>query len=460
MEDRPSGLTPSHTFKKTVTSRDRLVFMVKKDVKRLLEAGRKSFNEGEIEQAIQHYEKALDVDNSCALIHFNLGYAYHEEGRYEHARECYAKAIDLEPTCSLFLEHLARLNFETLDYQEAIKLFNRASLVGPIQPLSLGLWGRALYESGLYEEAISAFESLLDREEQTGIQVGARFWLVISNLKLDRIAQARVLAEEILASEEVEQKILLDLGEHFLRVRCLDLARKTFERLALEHEELMIARLRLEDIRNLERKISDILPNLFEGDEERVLHHCNSLRHFGSDKLCRALMSFLVSSSPLIREAVLDYNSTYGYDIVDQASPLLHDRVPFVRLKAAQYFDKLDDPKHLSLLMPLLEDGRPEIRRVVAGFLARHGTMEQLPQIEIALSGPNPDDVRMAMREAVFKIKRRHQERVDAMANMTVTTEPEEPSSSTSFWHSKSVRIVQSAVLVYLIYKILAPLIF
>ncbi len=460
MEDRPSGLTPPEILKRTQPSRDRLVFMVKKDVKRLLEAGRKSFNEGEIEQAIQHYERALDVDSSCALIHFNLGYAYHEEGRYEHARECYTKAIELEPTCSLFLEHLARLNFETLDYQEAIKLFNRASLVGPIQPLSLGLWGRALYESGLYEDAISAFENLLGREEQTGIQVGARFWLVISNLKLDRIAQARKLADEILQAEEVEQKVLLDLGEHFLRVRCLDLARRTFERLAREHEELMIARLRLEDIRNLERKIGEILPNLFEGDEERVLHHCNALRHFGSDKLSRALMAFLVSSSPLIREAVLDYNTTYGYDIADRAMPLLHDRVPFVRLKTAQYFDKLDDPQHLPALMPLLEDSKPEIRKVTAGFLARHGTMEQLPQLEIALSGPNPDDVRMAMREAVFKIKRRHQERVDAMANMTVTTEPEETAPSAPLWRSKSVRIVQAVVLLYLIYKILAPLIF
>jgi tetratricopeptide (TPR) repeat protein len=394
------------------------------------------------------------------LTHFNLGYAYHEEGRYEHARNCYQKAMNLEPTCSLFLEHLARLNFETLDYQEAIKLFNRASLVGPIQPLSLGLWGRALYESGLYEEAISAFENLLEREEQTAIQVGGRFWLVVCNLKLNRIAQARKVAEQILAAPEVDQKILLDLGEHFLRVRCLGLARAAFERLAMEHEELAIARLRLEDIRNLGRKIDELLPNLFEGDEERILHHCATLRHFGSEKISRALISLLGSTSPLIREAVLDYQMTYGYDIVDRAAPLLHDPSPFVRLKAAVYFDRRDDPKHTSLLTALLEDEPTEIRKVVAGYLARHGTMEQLPQLEMALAGPNPDDVRMAMREAVFKIKRRHQERLDAMAKMTVATEPEEVNEPNPIWRSKLIRLVQAGVVLYLIYKILSPLIF
>lgn len=460
MDSKSAGLTSSHMIERPSSLQDRLVFMVKKDVKRLLEAGRKSFNEGDIDQAIEHYREALEADESCALTHFNLGYAYHEEGRYEHSRNCYLKAINLEPTCSLFLEHLARLNFETLDYQEAIKLFNRASLVGPIQPLSLGLWGRALYESGLYEEAIAAFENLLEREEQIAIQVGARFWLVVCNLKLDRIAQARKVAEQILASQEVDQKILLDLGEHFLRVRCMGLARATFERLAVEHEELMIARLRLEDIRNLERKINDLLPSLFEGDEERILHHLAALRHFGSDKISRALLSLLGSTSPLIREAVLDYHITYGYHIVDLATPLLHDPSAFVRLKAAEYFDRMDDPAHISLVISLLEDERPEIRKMIAGYLARHGTMEQLPKLEMALAGPNPDDVRSAMRNAVFKIKRRHHQHVDAMANMTVATEPEETNEQNPIWRSKLVRLAQAAVVLYLIYKILAPLIF
>ncbi|HOE10454.1 MAG TPA: tetratricopeptide repeat protein [bacterium] len=460
MDSKHSGYSSAPTARRMFSPHERLYFMVKKDVKQLLETGRKYFNEGDIEQAIKQYRKALDVDAGCALTHFNLGYAYHEEGRYEHARESYLKAIELEPTCSLFLEHLARLNFETLDYQEAIKLFNRASLVGPIQPLSLGLWGRALYESGLYEEAIAAFENLLSREQHPAIQVGGLFWLVVANLKLDRIAQARVLAEELLKAPEIEQKILLDLGEHFLRVRCLELGRAIFERLAVEHEELVIARMRLEDIRSLEQKIYETLPNLFEGDEERVLHNCSTLRNFGSDKISRAMISLLDSSSPLIREAVLDYHTAYGFDIVEQAAPFLHDPVDFVRLKAAEYLDKLDSPKHTPLFLPLLEDEKSAIRKMAAGFLARHGTMEHLPRLEMLYPGDEDGNVRIAMREAIFKIKRRHQERVDAMANMTVVTEPEEVESPQCVWRSKPFRLVEVLVVLYLIYKILYPIFF
>jgi len=99
MDSKHSGYSTAPTARRMFSPHERLYFMVKKDVKQLLETGRKYFNEGDIEQAIKQYRKALDVDAGCALTHFNLGYAYHEEGRYENARESYLKAIELEPTC-------------------------------------------------------------------------------------------------------------------------------------------------------------------------------------------------------------------------------------------------------------------------------------------------------------------------------------------------------------------------
>ncbi len=436
---------------------ERLVFMVKKDVKRLLEQGKESFNRGDVDDAVENYRRALDLDPACALIHFNLGYVYHEDGRYEHARDNYQKAIDLEPTCSLFLEHLARLNFETLDYSESIRLFNRASLVGTIQPISLGLWGRALYESGLYDEAVRAFDQLLRRDSQETIQIGSRFWLVVSYLKLERLAQARQIAYELLDRSGIDHKLLLDLGENFLKVRCLDLSRDVFERLAMEREELLIARLRLEDITQLEDRIDELLPQLFQGDEERILHHISHLKNFGSEKISRAMISLITSPSPLIREAVIHYQTSFGYELPAQVSELIQDPVAFVRRAVFGYFSERDKPDSVEIVEHGLDDPDAEVRTICADYLSRHAAMPILPHLEQALEFAGEDEeLRQVLRSAIIDVKRRHQETIDRMCSIAVQAR-EKNEAYTPWWRRRWIWYLQSGLLLYLIWKLILP---
>ena len=53
--------------------RDTVTFMVHKDVKKHLEAGKRLFDLGEIPQALSHYKAALEIDPECAPGPFQSG---------------------------------------------------------------------------------------------------------------------------------------------------------------------------------------------------------------------------------------------------------------------------------------------------------------------------------------------------------------------------------------------------
>lgn len=448
------GKSPSEMG--TAASPDKVTFMVKKEVKQLLEAGKTHFDEGRIQEAIKHYKLALDADPSCALCHFNLGYAYHEDGQHDAARERYEKAVEMEPTCSLFLEHLARLHFETLEYQEAGRLFQRASMVGPIQPVSLGLWGRALFEQGHYEHSIDAFERLLRKKQRHEIQMGARYWMAVAHTKLGRIAAARKITEELLKYDEIDSKILYDLGENFIEARCLSLARAIFERLAVNREELLMARLRLEDIKSIESQIDEMLPKLFDGDEERTLHQIHALREFGNDRISKALVSLINTPSAPIRESVIRYQTSFGYNVASNILPLLADPVQYVREAAYDYFEKLDRGEFVQDLLPGLEDPQPDIRLKAIRFIGRFGAADVLPKLEMAVTDPRNRDCHRELRQAVNSVKRRFQKTQDEMSRVCIpdNSSPENntPVKDWKFW---MLLLLQTAFAGYFIYVVM-----
>lgn len=398
----------------------KITFTVKREVKVLIEAGRAHLDDERFAEARDEFRKAVDEDPGCSLCHFNLGYALHELGEHEQARESYYKAIELEPTCSLFLEHLARLQYQTMEYPEALRHFQRASRVGPIQSVSLGLWGQTLLKQGLYEQAVETFENLLEREDREDIRNGARYWLAVSHTRLGRLAAARRHAMAISKSESPEPRLLLELGETFIEARCLSLAYILFEKVLQSNEETLIARLRMEDIKKIENQIEDALPNLFEEDEERLLHSIHSLREFGNNRISKALLAILDSPSAPVREAVIRYQSSFGYDVAKKILPCLDDEVDYVREAAYEYFEKMDSPRYADRVAQGLDDPLPSIRRLSARLLGRFATAERLPKLQMVLDDPECEPIRDDLREAIAAIKRRLHQTQETLYRMRV----------------------------------------
>ena len=52
---------------------------------------------GRIDEAIEHYRKALDIEPDYAEAHNNLGIALADRGRIDEAMEHYRKALEIDP---------------------------------------------------------------------------------------------------------------------------------------------------------------------------------------------------------------------------------------------------------------------------------------------------------------------------------------------------------------------------
>jgi tetratricopeptide (TPR) repeat protein len=315
-----------------IPGRQSVVFLVRSDVKKELERGKRKFEAGDTEGARLAYERALDLDPGCAIAYFYLGFTYHEMGNLEAAKEYYLQAIDLERKQSLFLEHLARLHFETEEYSVCLVRFQEAQAVGPLQPISYGLMGRAHFELDRYPESIACLERMLELEEEPRLRRIAMYYLILAHLKDGSMIPARRRAFELLDDSHADPLILSALADRFQAAGCLSLALTFLERMEEESEGLGE---RIEEIQTLLSKTEPRLHNLFTSDEEKLLHHLHVVSQVGGDRIYRVLMSLMETPSPLVREAVVSYCRKFGYEVGEPILGACLNGEPLLREAAA-----------------------------------------------------------------------------------------------------------------------------
>jgi tetratricopeptide (TPR) repeat protein len=414
--------------------------MVHKNVKKHLEAGKRLFDLGDIGSALEEYKAALAIDPDCALVHFNLGFAFYESKDPDAARRCYQRSIELEPNCSLFLEHLAKLHFESEEYSQSISLFQRANAVGEIQPVSFGLWGRSFYELEQFDSAAEQLERMLRAKLTPTLRGYALYYLTLSRLKGEDLFPMRRDIIPLLDLEMPEYDLLADLGEQLLDGKCISLAKQCFERFLDKREDMTVSR-SYQEIVEIEQRVDQILPRLFSGDEERILQNIHLLYQFGNEKVARALASIQDAQSPLIREAVVEYHLKYGYPYRGELSRLCRDEVAFVREKAFAYLYKAGEEESLALMREGLEDDSAAVRRFAVMFLRDKGAADHLPVLEEALGQEQDNENQRQLRLAMAAVKMRSEKKRKAMIEdpMPIQTPrelllPVSPSSAFSGW--------------------------
>lgn len=89
-------------------------------------------DEATVEQAIEAYEKSLEVDPDYFPAVVNLGNLYFEKGRYDKARELYRKADRLSPNSHKVLFNLGNLHDELGLFDQALDYFKQAIAVFPL----------------------------------------------------------------------------------------------------------------------------------------------------------------------------------------------------------------------------------------------------------------------------------------------------------------------------------------
>jgi tetratricopeptide (TPR) repeat protein len=83
------------------------------------------------EQAVEAYERVVDIDPGCAAGWNNLGLLQHRMGRYQRAGDCYRAALAADDRCPQAAFNLGALHEDLGDFATAIGWYRRALEVEP-----------------------------------------------------------------------------------------------------------------------------------------------------------------------------------------------------------------------------------------------------------------------------------------------------------------------------------------
>jgi tetratricopeptide (TPR) repeat protein len=123
------------------------------------------YREGKNEEAIQYFDRALEIDPNLAYVWNDRGLCLQSLGKFEEAQKCFEHALELEPRDEEYvydygevLEIIGIMRRDNKILENAIRNF---VLVTEINPNNASAWnhlGVCIKEAGKEEESRQAFE--------------------------------------------------------------------------------------------------------------------------------------------------------------------------------------------------------------------------------------------------------------------------------------------------------------
>lgn len=154
LHDLNTGLGTNYTI--TLSSKQANWFINK---------GRELYTARQIDQSIENWQKALELDPYNPNIHINLARIYLELENYEKSAEYYGKALELSPLQYKWRLELAGAYKKNKQYDRAIKEYE---LVRKIEKKFIGFYfnyGNCLFMQNKYAEAVSVWEEGLKSDQ-------------------------------------------------------------------------------------------------------------------------------------------------------------------------------------------------------------------------------------------------------------------------------------------------------
>jgi tetratricopeptide (TPR) repeat protein len=118
--------------------------------------------EGRVDDAITHYEEALQIAPRDAETHNNLGIALSQKGREDDAITCFQKALEIQPDYAEAHHNLGKALFETGKIDDAITHFQQASQIKPDYADAFLMLGNAFLQKGSVDNAITQYQQALE----------------------------------------------------------------------------------------------------------------------------------------------------------------------------------------------------------------------------------------------------------------------------------------------------------
>jgi tetratricopeptide (TPR) repeat protein len=127
--------------------------------------------QGRLDEAIMHFQKALEIKPDYVEAHNNLGLAFLQQGRMDEAIAHYQKALEIKPDYAEIQNNLAWVlatcpQASLRNGRKAVELAQRANqLTGDKNPLLLRTLATAYAEAGRFSEAVETAQRALQLAE-------------------------------------------------------------------------------------------------------------------------------------------------------------------------------------------------------------------------------------------------------------------------------------------------------
>ena len=87
--------------------------------------------EGQLDEAIEYYDKALTIDSQDDMVHNAIASIYRQQGEFEKAREHYEKAIAIDPNYEVSYFNFANLLVDMQELEAAKRMYKKALEIDP-----------------------------------------------------------------------------------------------------------------------------------------------------------------------------------------------------------------------------------------------------------------------------------------------------------------------------------------
>lgn len=125
-------------------------------------------NSGRYEEALQAYDKAIELKPDFSSAWLNKGNALGKLGRYEKALQTYDKVIELSPDDSNAWYNKGAVLSNLGRYEEALQAYDKVIELNPDDSNAWCNKGTALDNLGRYEEAHIAFKKASELKKESG----------------------------------------------------------------------------------------------------------------------------------------------------------------------------------------------------------------------------------------------------------------------------------------------------
>jgi tetratricopeptide (TPR) repeat protein len=164
---------------------------------------------GQLDEAIAHFQKALEIQPDNARVHNNLGNALLQNGQLDEAIAHFQKALEIQPNLAVVHDNLGAVFLKKGQIDEAIAQFRRALDIQPGLVEAHYNLGLALFQKGQLDSAIAHFAKVLEIQPDLA-DAHANLGTVF--LQKGQVAEAMVHFQKVLELQPQNIQVLNNLA--------------------------------------------------------------------------------------------------------------------------------------------------------------------------------------------------------------------------------------------------------